>query len=162
MHSDVGLSLMCNNSPRQLTTLPAGAAANCKEFDEGMAYFEEMPAARLKNFTSRNSREEIQSSSLEAGDSVYSATLKLLGIQGNYEEASRSARSVFNWLTATGEGGSLSLFDAVFPGRRGHSDVPQSDRVGAPFLIILSAKTVSAESDSQPRGFGSRWSTQGC
>ncbi|CAE7864981.1 Rf1 [Symbiodinium microadriaticum] len=49
-----------------------GAAANCKEFDEGMAYFE-----------------EIQSSSLEAGDSVYSATLKLLGIQGNYEEASR-------------------------------------------------------------------------
>ncbi|CAE7614267.1 unnamed protein product [Symbiodinium sp. CCMP2456] len=49
------------------------AAANCKEFDEGMAYFE-----------------EIQSSSLEATDSVYSAVLKLLGIQGNYESASRS------------------------------------------------------------------------
>eukprot|EP00439_Symbiodinium_sp_Y106_P085545 s109_g28.t3 len=49
-----------------------GAAANCKEFDEGMAYFE-----------------EIQSSSLEATDSVYSAVLKLLGIQGNYESASR-------------------------------------------------------------------------
>ncbi|CAE7570283.1 unnamed protein product [Symbiodinium natans] len=47
------------------------AAASCKKFDEGMAYFE-----------------EIRSSSMEVTD-VYGSVLKLLGLQGNYEEASR-------------------------------------------------------------------------
>ena len=47
------------------------------------------PGSKL--YESVASREEISSSSLEATDSVYSAVLKLLGIQGNYESASRSA-----------------------------------------------------------------------
>jgi len=49
-----------------------GAAANCRELEEGMAFFQ-----------------EIQESSLETSDSVYSATLKLLGNTGKYDEAGR-------------------------------------------------------------------------
>ncbi|CAE7214704.1 unnamed protein product [Symbiodinium pilosum] len=49
-----------------------GAAANCKEFDHGMHFWE-----------------EIQSSSLDVTDTVYSSVLKLLGFKGDHPTASR-------------------------------------------------------------------------